>query len=118
MLSCGEIFDFCLLNGVSVQCKLEWFVEGNMLILVTFCHIEMRQNSVNAQSAGQGAGSGQNAASGGQGGGANLQLSNAGMVAGSYIHGGKSKGAALNMSSQNPQGSMNSMRLRNLKGGK
>jgi hypothetical protein len=40
------------------------------------------------------------------------------MVAGSYIHGGKSKGAALNMSTQNPQGSMNSMRLRNLKGGK
>ena len=48
-----------------------------------------------------------------------MQLSNAGMVAGSYIHGSKNKGAAaLNLSGQNPQGSMNSMRLRNLKGGK
>ena len=46
-----------------------------------------------------------------------MQISNAG-VAGSYIHGGKNKGAALNLSTQNPQGSMNSMRLRNLKGGK
>ena len=47
-----------------------------------------------------------------------MQLTSAGMVAGSYIHGSKNKGAALNMSPQNPQGSMNSMRLRNLKGGK
>ena len=47
-----------------------------------------------------------------------MQLPNAGMVAGSYIHGGKNKGAALNLSTQNPQGNMNSMRLRNLKGGK
>ena len=95
-----------------------------ILIVFSFHVVDLRQNSVNAgaggqSSGGQGGASGQNAASGGQGGGANLQLSNAGMVAGSYIHGGKNKGAtALNLSGQNAQGSMNSMRLRNLKGGK
>ena len=107
---------FWIEDNVQMQTTTE-VVELTVLTRIHFS-IDLRQNSVNAPGAspGQGAGSGQNAASGGQDSG-NMQLSGAGM-AGSYIHGGKSKGAALNMSTQNPQGSMNSMRLRNLKGGK
>ena len=62
-------------------------------------HNDLRSNSINAS--GQGAGQSQG---------------DIGGLSGAYIHQSKNKAPGLSLQQQNAQGSMNGMRLRNLKG--